>query len=326
MALTFAELEAITTDYFMADNKKAIDLYFKTSFLLNRLLKQQKGIWERPPGGMKIRIPLEYDGQEAGFYSKGDTISSDDRESLNAAYFEWKHAYGNATVYRIDTLKNAGAYAEVQLTTQRVAGAQKSLTKLLAGSIYDAAGGASNRLTGLLACCNSTATLAYGSLAENDLVAQDGTKPWKGQYSNTGAIISLSILRDMASLCKLRDGADGKPNLMVTTEALFNVVLDILQVQQRFTESKETVNAGFTGLSFEGKEVFPDDFCPSGTLAALNETHIGFAVHPEGYFMRSPWKIIPDSAEDKTMKIYFDGNLVVNNRQAHMVRQGLTVS
>ena len=78
------------------------------TFLLNYLLKQQKGIWERPDGGMKIRIPLEYDGQVAGFYSKGDTVSSDDRENVNAAYFDWKHAYGNATVYRIDSLKNAG--------------------------------------------------------------------------------------------------------------------------------------------------------------------------------------------------------------------------
>lgn len=326
MSLTFAELEAITNDYFMADDKNAVDLYFRTSFLLNRLLKQQKGLWERPPGGMKIRVPLEYDGQEAGFYSKGDVISSDDRESLNAAYFDWKHAYGNATIYRIDTLQNAGAYAEVQLTTQRVASAQKSITKLLAGSLYDAAGGSSSRLTGLLACCNNTTTLPYGGLAENDLVAQDGTKPWKGQYDSTGAVFSLAIIRNMATTCKLRDGVDGKPNLMVTTEALFNVILDILQVQQRFVESKEAVTVGFTGLRFEGKEIFPDDFCPSGTLIGINENHLGFAVHPEGLFMRSPWKIIPDSAEDKSMKIYFDGNAIVNNRQAHMVRQGLTTS
>ena len=69
MTLTFAELESISNDYFLADNKEATDIYFRTSFLLNRLLKEQKGIWERPPGGMKIRVPLEYDGQEAGLIS-----------------------------------------------------------------------------------------------------------------------------------------------------------------------------------------------------------------------------------------------------------------
>ena len=65
MALTFAELESVTNDYFMMENGAAVDIYFNTSFLLNHLMKQQKGIWERPNGGEKIRIPLEYDGQEA---------------------------------------------------------------------------------------------------------------------------------------------------------------------------------------------------------------------------------------------------------------------
>lgn len=324
MALTFEELESITNDYFMADGKKAVDIYFYTSYLLNYLLKQKKGIWERPNGGMKIRIPLEYDGQETGFYVRGDTISSDDRESLNAAYFDWKHAYGNATVYRIDDLKNAGRYAEVQLVAQRVAGAQKSLTKLLAGSIYDDAGNAAGRLTGLLACCNETTTTAYGDIQEADLVAQDGTTPWEGKRTTTSEGIGLDVIRTMASNAKIRDGRGGKPDLVVTTETLWNVVADILQVQQRFVDSSMTAKAGFTGLHFEGKDIFPDDFCPSGYAFALNSNHIGFAVHKMGMYMRTKWKVIPDSPEDKSMKIFWDGNMVVNNRKGHQAHSNLS--
>lgn len=324
MALTFEELESITNDYFMADGKKAVDIYFYTSFLLNYLMKQKKGIWERPNGGMKIRIPLEYDGQETGFYVRGDTISSDDRESLNAAYFDWKHAYGNATVYRIDELKNAGRYAEVQLVAQRVAGAQKSLTKLLAGSIYDDAGNAAARLTGLLACCNETTTQAYGDIQEADLVAQDGTTPWEGKRTTTTEGIGLDVIRTMASNAKIRDGRGGKPDLVVTTETLWNVVADILQVQQRFVDSSMTAKAGFTGLHFEGKDIFPDDFCPSGYAFALNSNHIGFAVHKMGLYMRTKWKVIPDSPEDKSMKIFWDGNMVVNNRKGHQAHSNLS--
>jgi hypothetical protein len=323
MTLPFEELEAITDDYFMADGGKAVDIYFDSSFLLNYLLKQQKGIWERPDGGRRIRIPLEYDGQEAGFYSRGDTISSDDRESVNAAYFEWKHAFSNATVYRIDQLQNNGSYAEVQLVTQRVSGAQKSLTKLLAGSVYDTAGSGSNRLTGLRACCNETSATTYGAIAEDDLVAADGTKPWEGKMDATEEGISLNVIRTMATNAKLRDGANGKPNLVVMPETLWNVLADILQAQQRFVDSKETANAGFTGLKFEGKDLFPDDYCPDGYSFALNSKHIGFAVHKQGNFMRSKWKVIPDSPEDKTMKIYWDGNMVVDNRKAHQGHSGL---
>jgi hypothetical protein len=321
MALTFEELESVTNDYFMLEGGKAVDIYFDTSFLLNYLMKQQKGLWERPPGGEKIRVPLEYDGQEAEFYSKGDTVTSDDRESVNAAYFDWKHAYSNATVYRIDTLKNAGEYAEVQLVTQRVSGAQKSLTKLLADSIYDLPSGGSKRLTGLRACCNETTTTAYGGIQEGDLVAADGTTPWEGKMDSTTTALSLNELRTARSSAKLRDGAKGKPNLIVTTETNWNVLADILQAQQRFVDGKMTAKAGFTGLHFEGADIFPDDYCPSSHLFALNSAHIGFAIHQRGYMVRSKWKIIPDSPEDKTMKIYWDGNLVVNNRKAH---QGYT--
>jgi hypothetical protein len=317
MALTYDELESITNDYFLADGGKAVDIYFSTSYLLNLLLKQQKGIWERPNGGMQIRIPLEYDGQEAAFYGKGDTLNSDDRESLNSAAFAWKHAYGNATVYRIDQLKNAGEYAEVQLVNQRTSGCQKSLTKLLADSIYDLPGGSSDRLTGLRALCNETAGLAYGGIEEEDLAAVDGTKPWEGKMTSTATVISLNLIRTGATAAKTRDGKGGKPDLVVTTETNWNVIADMLQAQQRFTDSTATANAGFIGLKFEGKDIFPDDYCPSSHMFWLNSNHLGFAVHQNGNFMRSKWGKIPDSAEDKTMKIYFDGNMVCNNRKAH---------
>ena len=315
MALTFEELESITNDYFLLDGGKAVDIYFNDSFLCNYLMKQQKGIWERPSGGEKIRIPLEYDGQEAEFYSRGDTISSDDRESVNAAFFEWKHAYGNATIYRIDQLKNSGEYAEVQLVSQRVGGAQKSLTKMLSQSIYDDAAGGTNRLSGLKALCNSTATIAYGGIAEDDLVSADGTKPWNGMRTTTATALTLNLLRTGRSAAKIRDGAGGKPDLLVLTETLFNSIVDMLQVQQRFTNGKATVEAGFTGVTFEGMEIFPDDYCPTSHGFWINSKHLGFAIHSSGYFMRTKWEKIADSPEDKTMKIYWDGNMVCNNRK-----------
>lgn len=325
MSLTYTtEMDAVTNDYFMLEDGKAVDIYFNTSFMLNYLMKQQKGLWERPSSGQKIRVPLEYDSQESGFYVRGDTLSSDDRESVNAAYFDWAHAYGNATIYRIDELKNTGEYGEVQLIQQKVAGAQKALTKTLAGSFYNDAAGGVNELDGVLACCNETAGTAYGGIKEEDLVSTDGTKPWEGIRDTTTEAMTLGVLRDMASSAKLRDGTSGKPNVVATTETLFNVIVDILQVQQRFIDGKESVKAGFVGVYFEGKDIFPDDYCTSGYAIAANTNHMGFAIHRDGYFKPAKWKVIPDSPEDRTMKIYWDGNLVVNNRKAHIAHSNLS--
>lgn len=212
-------------------------------------------------------------------------------------------------------MKNSGEYAEVQLVTQRVGGAQKSLTKTLASSLYTIS--SANDLDGLQACCNETTTTAYGGIQEADLVAADGSTPWEGKMSSTSTTISLNWIRTGATAAKVRDGKGGKPDLLVTTETNWNVIADLLQAQQRFTDGKETVKAGFTGLVFEGKEIFPDDYCPDDYAFFLNTMHIGFAIHKEGFNARTKWKVIPDSPEDKTMKIYWDGNLIVNNRKAH---------
>ena len=325
MALPFEELEAITNDYFMVmDGKMASDIYFDTSFLCNYFLKQQKGLWKRPPSGRRIRIPLMYDGGVAEFYGRGGTTSSDKREKINAAYFEWKHCYGSGTILNIDELANDGPEGMVDLVKTELYGAQMALTKLISNSIYDLPGGSSLRLTGLRALCNETTTTAYGGIQEDDMVAADGTKPWEGKMISTAQQVTLPILRNMRSQAKTMDGPKGKPTLCVTTETLYNSISNILQVQQRFTEGKKTAEAGFTGLHFEGLDITADDYCPDSHLFQLNENHIGFAVHKNGYFMRTKWKVIEDSPEDKTIKFYCHLNLVCNNRKAHIGHSALS--
>ena len=319
------ELELITSDYFCADDGKAVDIYYDESFLVNYFMKQHKGLWKRPSGGDQISVPLSYDIQEGGYYIKGDTLSSDDREALTKARYDWKHIFGNATAYRIDGLKNAGAYAQVELVTNRLEGAQKVVSKTLADSIYDEPGGASNRITGLMACCHETTGTKFGGIAETDVTSDDGTNPWEGKRNTTTEAISLPVMRTLRSDAKFGMGPSGKPDLLVTTETLFNVIANILQLQQRFTkDDPKTAHAGFTGIVFEGASLFPDDYCPSGTLIGINEKHYGFAVHTKGNFVRTKWQMIPGSAQDRTMKILWDGNAIVNNRRTHKAHTNLS--
>lgn len=325
MALTYAELEAITRDYFKVDNKKAVDIYFKTSFWLDYFMNKKKGLWERPNGGKNIRIPLEYDGQEGGFFTRSSVLSSNDRQSVNAALFGWKHAYGNATIYLTDELENAGEYAEVQMVTQRIAGAQKTATKKLAENVYNASGDGGEAITGLLSLCNTTTTVAYGGIQEADLVSADGTKPWKANLTTTTEGVSLAVIRTLASTAKLYDGPDGKPDVGTTTETLFNIISGILQVQQRFTSDADTVKAGFTNLTFEQKIIAADDYCPSGYMFLSNSKFIGFAVHTQGYFVRTAWgDLLVTGVPAKSMKIFWHGNMICSNRKAHIGHSNLS--
>ena len=138
--LTFSELESITEDKIKAAGGKAVDIYFRNSFLLDLLMNRQAGLFERPGGGEKIRVPLNYSDAEGGFFTRSDALSSDDRVSINAASFHWKHAYGNATVYLTDEVAAAGDYAAVQFVTQKLETAQRTCANWLAATIYSAAG------------------------------------------------------------------------------------------------------------------------------------------------------------------------------------------
>ena len=319
------ELNEITNDYFLKDQGKATDIYFKSSYLMNEFMQKRKGLWERPAGGKLIRVPLEYDESEGGAYTRNDPLSSDDREIIDAAYFEWKHYYGNATVYRTDKLMNAGAYAEVQLVAAKLKNAQKTARKYIAQNMYTAAGDTDRNLTGLLSMCSETTTTAYGTIAEDDLVSRDGTKHWEGKTTAAYAgAISLDTLRSVRSLAKIYDGADGKPDTAVMTETLWNKIASVLQTQQRFVKDADTAKAGFQHLEFEGMIVAVDDFVPSGYMFQLNSNNFGWAVHADGYFARTSWENLTTGPAGQTMKIFWDGNIICNNRKAHIAASGLT--
>ena len=325
MAITdTSELELITNAYFMADGGKAQDIYTQSSFLVNWVIKQHKGIWERPEGGDRIQIPLEYDRAVGGFYSKGESISSDDRQMIDMAYFDWKYLYENATVTRIDDLKNAGEYAKVRLVEQRIAAAQKGVGLDLGACIYDEPGASSKRFTGFGACCHTTTTTAFGGLTENGVEASDGTKPWKGNRTTTAEGITYDVLVDLIASAHFNTGPGGEPDFLVSTLTLWNIIKKILQVQQRFTSSDKTASAGFKGLQIDGKDYFPDDFAPSGWLLAITSQCFGAAIHQDGYMKRTEWYIVPESPQDKTMKIFCDGNFVWNNRRVHALHTNLS--
>lgn len=321
--LTSAELEIITSDYFMADNKKAVDIYFETSFLMEYLMRQHKGIWLRPSGGERIKAHLRYDGAEGGFYGRNDTLSEDERDNITAAFYHWKHAFGNATVYRTDELQNANEYAEIENVVNKIETAQETCRNVISNNLYNQAGDDSLLLSGLGALTAATADVAYGTLTTNGVVAQDGLKPWTGRTDTTSEKISPAVIRDMRSTAKVR-GAKGKPDLGVTTEILYNKLVGILEVQQRFTEASKMAKAGFMGVHIDGMEVGADDFVAEGNLFMINSKHVGFAVHQKGYFDREKWQKLTSGAQGKTMKILWDGNLVCDNRKAHMRHTNLS--
>ena len=86
------QLEAMTDYYFQHGGKMVQDLYTETSFVLDYFLKQKKGNYDTHEGGRKIKIPLRYDGNKAGFFTRGETLDSTKTEAITAVYLPWRYA------------------------------------------------------------------------------------------------------------------------------------------------------------------------------------------------------------------------------------------
>jgi len=317
MTISLTELESVTKDYYVLDGNAAVDIYFDSSIWMHHFMDKRRGMWERPSGGDYMRIPFEFDEAEGGSYTRAEALNSDDREVVNTARFQWKHYYGNGTIYRHDELKNSGAYAAVSLVSQRVSGAQKTCSKRIASDIYSANGDTATGITGLRSVVNTTTTTPYGDVQQGDIQATDGSYPWTGRTTTTDEAIGLGVIRTMRSTAKLRDGKNGRPDFATTTETLFNKVKGILQPMQRFVEDKEITKAGFSNLVFEGMIIAADDYCPSGWMFAVNSKYIGFGIHKDGFFKREEWRKL-DGPMGKTMKILCDPNIICSNRKAHI--------
>jgi hypothetical protein len=262
---------------------------------------------------------------EGGFYARGGAISSDDKATINAAKFALKNAYGNATIFDTDELANSGSVGKVKLIVQKVSNAQKTITKKIAQQIYSSSTDGAAEISGLLAMCFGGTSTAYGQITPTDLVSADGSTPWASVNTTTTEGISLDVIRTLATSAKIYDGPKGKPDIGLTTEALFNIIAGRLQVQQRFQPDTDTAKAGFTNLVFEQKIIAADDYCPSGYLFLLNSNFVGWAVHKDGLFTRTPWAdLITANVFAKSMKVKFHGNIVCSNRKAQAGHSNLS--
>jgi hypothetical protein len=94
---------------------------------------------------------------------------------------------------------------------------------------------------------------------------------WKAKYTALSDYISLSAMQSMFG--DLTDGQE-KPDLIVTTQDIWDDLWELITPIQRETSEKLSVNYGYTMINFNGCPVVVDAQCPSGEMYFLNTSHI----------------------------------------------------
>jgi hypothetical protein len=144
---------------------------------------------------------------------------------------------------------------------------------------------------------------------------------WESYIEDTAEV--LSIGRMSSAYNTVAEGAD-QPNMILTTQTLYEKYEALLQPQLRFADAG-TADAGFQNLLFKGAPVMYDTYVDSGYMYFLNTKYLRLVGHSDNWFRPTPF-VRPNNMDARYAQILLYGALTVSNRKRQGVLTGKTAS
>jgi hypothetical protein len=264
-------------------------------------------------GGTKIVEPLIY-GQNSTVkpYSGYDSIDLTPQDGISAAEFEWKQYAASIAISGIEEAKNNGEQEVINLLEAKIMQAEESLregfNQMFFGDGTDTlgAGGTNsgkswNGLGNLIESGNTVGGINSASGQGNDW--------WRSYEQNTAGALTLA---QMATAYNTVSVGNDHPDMVLTTQTLFEKYESLLQPQLRYTDTR-TADAGFQNLLFKSAPVTYDVHAPSGTMFFINSKYLTLVGHSEKWFANTPF-VRPENMDARYALIMCYGNLTIRNR------------
>lgn len=300
MALNYDSLTATTRKYYI---RTLADNVFNDMPTLRYFTRRAKSA----PGGEKLVQPLIYAKNTArGSFHKYDVLDVTPTDEFTAAEFEWKQLYVTVTISDLEEAQNRGDLAVLNLLESKMEVARMSLQDMFSEQLWgDGTGNGGKDLTGIQAAVDDgTNVSTYGGIDRTTYTW------WKSQYQDANNnVLTLSMVNSMITRCT--DGTE-RPDLIVTTPALWDKLWELLQAQQRY-DAVQVADTGFDKIKFRGIDVIFDRYCPEDSMWFFNTKHIGLRPHVDyKNFRDSGWKK-PINQAAAVMQIFWLGNLTSSN-------------
>ncbi len=306
MALTTDTLNAVTQKYIMP---KLFDSIFDSNPVLKRMLAS--GQYKSQNGGTQLTIPLSYAQVTAsGWYRGAETLDTSENELLTSAAYDWCSLYAGITITEEDELKNGGDAGVLKILASKVQIAEKTIKDSLGTGIYSD-GTDAKSIVGLRDIVAVDQTVGGISQSDNSF--------WRGQVDSTSTTLTIGALNTVYENCSIDSE---KPTLAVGTRTNYVRYYNLLQPQQRFTDS-ETAKGGFQNLMFNGVPFISDSHCPANHVFMLNEKHLWLFYHPERNFAMEPYQK-PLNQQVKVSRLLWMGAFGSSNNRLHGKLSALT--
>lgn len=241
-----ANYDSILTTTIENRGKKIIDNFTNNNAAYLKM--KERGNIRTFDGGHKIIEPLSYaENTNTGWYTGADTFTTGLTEELTAPEYTIKQLAATIVITGLDEIKNSGPSGLIDLLEAKVKVAEGTMeNKLDAGLFADGTGADGKELTGLGAAVPATNTNTYGNIDRSLAV----NAWWRPRATDTNAIPSTATIVGLfnAEILALTRGTDG-PDLALTDDSTYTILWQVLQGQQRFTDSK-LAGMGFTAIRF----------------------------------------------------------------------------
>lgn len=255
-------------------------------------------------GGTKIVEPLIY-GQNStvASYSGYDPIALTAQDGISAAEYDWKQYAASIAISGIEEAKNNGEQAILNLLEAKVMQAEESMREGFNQMFFGNGTGNSNKdWNGLGNLVSSVGTV--GGINR----ATAGNEFWRSYVNaNAGAL----TLAKMSTAYNSVSVGNDHPDMVLTTQTLFEKYEALLQPQLRYTDTK-TADAGFQNLLFKAAPVTYDEHCTAGYMYFLNSKYLTLVGHSGKWFSQTEF-VRPENLDAKYALIMCYGNLTCRN-------------
>ena len=263
----------------------------------------EKGRIRMLNGGTKIVEPLVYAANDTiGSYSGYDTISLTPQTGISAAEYEWKQYAGSISISGIEEAKNNCEQEVINLLEAKVMQLEESLREGFNTMFYGDGTGNSNKNW------NGLGNIVEANNTVGNIDASTNTW-WNSYEENTSTALTLA---QMATGYNSVSVGNDHPDVVLTTQTLYEKYEALLQPQLRYTDTK-TADAGFQNLLFKASPVMYDVSCTSGVMFFLNTKYLTLVGHSSKWFQQTEF-IRPEDLDARYALIMCYGNLTCRNR------------
>jgi len=265
---------------------------------------QDKGRIRMLNGGTKIVEPLIYGtNSTVASYSGYDSLSLTPQAGITAAEYDWKQYASTIAISGIEEAKNNGEQEIINLLEAKIMQAEESMREGFNQMFFaDGTGNSGKDWNGLGNIVEASGTV--GGINR----ATGGNEYWQSYEENTAGALTLA---QMATAYNTVSVGNDHPDMILTTQTLFEKYEALLVPQLRFTDSK-TADAGFQNLLYKAAPVTYDVHCTAGVVYFLNSKYLTLVGHSDKWFAQTDF-VRPENMDARYALVMCYGNLTCRN-------------